>query len=283
MTSSNVVLTVLHPGRMGAAVGREAKRGGARVLWCEAGRSPATRERALAAGLEPVADLASAVEASEIIISVCPPAAAEDVAAHVADLGYSGLYLEANAISPEKACRIAERLERSGAQVLDGGIIGPPPTQEERARLYLSGADEGVAKVVKVFSGTCLEPVSVGRRLGAASALKMAFASFQKASRALAAVAHALAEDYGVAGELRAEAQRMPGDILADVGYLPSVAARAWRWAPEMREVARTLRSCGLPGDLALAAAAVLERWQGDKDRYDLPLSEVFAHLHQAG
>ena len=33
----------------------------------------------------------------------------------------------------------------------------------------------------------------------------------------------------------------MPRDILANRDFLPSVAARAWRWVPEMHEVADTL------------------------------------------
>ncbi|WP_281284357.1 DUF1932 domain-containing protein [Nonomuraea diastatica] len=59
---------------------------------------------------------------------------------------------------------------------------------------------------------------------------------------------------------------------MADPAYLPSVAARAWRWAPEMEEVAGALRAAGLPDDLAVAAHAVLSRWEDDKDRFDIGL-----------
>jgi hypothetical protein len=41
---------------------------------------------------------------------------------------------------------------------------------------------------------------------------------------------------------------------------MPSVAARAWRWAPELIEVADTLEAQHLPPDLALATASVLKR-----------------------
>ncbi|MCC9738498.1 DUF1932 domain-containing protein [Streptomyces sp. MNU89] len=71
----------------------------------------------------------------------------------------------------------------------------------------------------------------------------------------------------------------MPADILADSDYLPSVAARAWRWAPEMHEIAETLRQAGLPNQIPEATASVMLRWEGDKDRFDMPLPEVFAHL----
>jgi hypothetical protein len=56
-------------------------------------------------------------------------------------------------------------------------------------------------------------------------------------------------------------------------------AARAWCWAPEMEEIAAALRATGLPPALAEASATVLRHWTGDKDRFDLPLEDVLAHL----
>jgi len=77
------------------------------------------------------------------------------------------------------------------------------------------------------------------------------------------------------------EAHRNTGSPLADPAYLPSVAARAWRWAPEMHEIADTLTEAGLPPHLALATAEVRSRWEGDKDHRDLPLTDVLRHLTQ--
>jgi hypothetical protein len=108
--------------------------------------------------------------------------------------------------------------------------------------------------------------------------LKMAFAAFQK-SAALAAVSHALARSHGLGDELALEAESLTSRILAEVDYLPSLAARAWCWAPEMEEIAAALRATGLPPALAEASATVLCHWNGDKDRFDLPLEDVLAHL----
>lgn len=130
-----------------------------------------------------------------------------------------------------------------------------------------------------VFRDSRVQVEAAGDRVGAASALKMSFAAFQKAARTLAAVSHALAHSHGVAGLLTAEAQRMPSDFLAAPGHLPSLAGRAWRWVPEMHEIAETLRASGLPPQMAEAAAAVLARWEKDKDQYDLPLDEVLTSL----
>jgi len=54
----------------------------------------------------------------------------------------------------------------------------------------------------------------------------MAFGCFRKASRALAAVSHALADDYAVTSALLAEAAALGRNALADRDYLPSAAAR---------------------------------------------------------
>nr|WP_237302692.1 DUF1932 domain-containing protein [Streptomyces sp. S063] len=67
--------------------------------------------------------------------------------------------------------------------------------------------------------------------------------------------------------------------ILSDPDYLPSVAARAWRWAPEMEEIADTLRAADLPTDMAEATARVLAFWEQDKDQYGLSVVHALAQL----
>lgn len=265
---------------MGAAIGEQAVRGRAWVLWVPDGRSQDTRTRAEKAGLEACGSLEDALAVSDLVVSVCPPHAAEDVARQVAALRYAGVFVDANAISPHRMERIAALFPERGTAVVDGAIFGPPPTGGRRASLCLSGDRRGPEALANVFAGTDVRVRVLERPTGSASALKMAFAGFQKAARTIAAVSHALAEAHGVAAELVEEARAMPTDILADPDYLPSVAARAWRWAPEMHEIAETLRQAGLPDEIARATASVMLRWEGDKDRFDMPLPEVFAYLH---
>ena len=267
---------LLHPGDMGAAVGANIVAGGHTVLWVPTDRSESTTRRAAEAGLSPAASLEDALSRAEVVLSICPPAVAREVADRVSEIGYAGLYVEANAISPEKYARISF-LPGLG-RVIDGAIIGPPP-REIGAWLYLAGPPELTAVVAGLFEETRVTVRDVGSDLGAASALKMAFASFQKAARPLAAVAHALARKYGVEEFLAAEAATMPGDILAAVDALPGVAARAWRWAPEMDEISQTLTSVGLPDAQARAAETVLEMWAADKDRRDLTVDEALGRL----
>jgi 3-hydroxyisobutyrate dehydrogenase-like beta-hydroxyacid dehydrogenase len=270
-------VTLLHPGAMGAEVGRQLVAAGARVLWVSAGRGPATAARAAAAGLVERETLAAAVGESEVVLSICPPAAAEDVARDVAATGFAGVFADANAIAPERMARIAASFGDGGAAVVDGGIIGPPPVRGGSTRLYLSGSP--APAVAALCAGTTLEAVVLDGDVGAASALKLAYASYQKISRVLSALAHALAGAHGVGAELEREAEALRSRPLSDLDALPVAAAKAWRWAPEMREVAATMRAAGLPGDVAQGAAVALERWATAKDRDDLDLDAVLALL----
>nr|MDT0523485.1 DUF1932 domain-containing protein [Streptomyces sp. DSM 41633] len=141
------------------------------------------------------------------------------------------------------------------------------------------GQGDSVGLVASLFTDSALHVCRVGDTLGSASVLKMAFASYQKAARTLAGVAHALADAHGVGDRLTAEAEFMVSAFLSDPEYLPSVASRAWRWAPEMEKVADTLRAAGLPTDMSEATARVLAFWEQDKDRYDLPVGHALSRL----
>ncbi|MBI2539710.1 MAG: NAD(P)-binding domain-containing protein, partial [Deltaproteobacteria bacterium] len=76
-------IALLHPGNMGATIGAAAATSGARVVWVSRERSKATQERARQAGLVDVKNLAAAIRESDVILSVCPPHAALEVARSV--------------------------------------------------------------------------------------------------------------------------------------------------------------------------------------------------------
>ena len=245
-----------------------------RVSWVSAGRGPASRRRAEEAGLIEVADLA-ALARCDVLVSVCPPSAALDVAGSVAATGFAGTYLDANAISPRHAAEIAEILPR--ATVVDGGIVGPPPRTAGTTRLYLSGP---AAAVADLFDGTVLRVVVLDGPVGRASALKLAFASYNKLTYALAAQAHALAERHGVGVELR----ELAADVLPDTpfgapGGITSAGRRAWRWEGEMAEIAAACAETGLAPDLVAAAQAVFARWREHRDDDSVDLAGLLRAL----
>src|SRR5262249_16305482 len=158
-------------------------RGGAEVVWVSAGRSASTQGRATAAGLRDVGTLQNLVATCGIILSVCPPAAAADVARAVASYRFSGVYVDANAVAPDAARRVGAIVERGGATFVDGGIVGPPARSAGSTRLYLSGPSAPL--IAALFTAGPLEAIVLEGKAGTASALKVAFASYTKGSMAL--------------------------------------------------------------------------------------------------
>jgi 3-hydroxyisobutyrate dehydrogenase-like beta-hydroxyacid dehydrogenase len=257
---------LLHPGSMGSAFGTQLRARGHSVLWCPDGRSDTTRHRAEHAGLEPAA-LPELVSRCNVLLSLCPPAAAEEIAAQAASLGTVGtgaIYVEANAVAPARVQRIADRL--APLTVVDAAVIGSPPLGGKTPTLYLAGPGKQVDRVVELFAGTDVRTHVLGDSIGQASALKLAYSSYQKVSRVLAAVAYGAAEQYGVADELLVIADKRTRSYLVETDYIPKTAARAWRWGPELEDAAALLADAGLPDSLMHAAAGTLARWDGNRD-----------------
>jgi 3-hydroxyisobutyrate dehydrogenase-like beta-hydroxyacid dehydrogenase len=248
-----MVVGLLHPGEMGAAVGAVLVAGGHDVLWASDGRSEATAARARAAGLTDAGGVGRLAARSAVVISVCPPHAALDVAASLPEC--DAVYVDANATSPALARRIAGAAQARA--VVDGGIVGPPPRAPGDARLFLSGPE--APRMATLFEpATALQPVVLGDELGAASALKMAYAAWTKGSAALLLALRAAARANGVEDALVEEWERsqpaLPGRSRAAAA---SAAAKGWRWIAEMEEIAATLAAAGQPDGFHRAAAEV--------------------------
>lgn len=261
----------LHPGAMGASLASTCR--GVR-LWCGEGRSEATRARAIDAGMEDVGSLDALVRRADVIISVCPPGAARDVANQVSALGFGGIYVDVNAISPATTRSVGGQF----ARFVDGGVVGPPVRSPGTTRLYLSGND--AANVTELWSGTPLETHVVEGGAGAASAVKICFAAWTKASAALLLTIRALADAEGVEDALLAEwATSMPGLAEQSERVASSNASKAWRFAGELEEIAASFSAHGLPDGFGTAAAEVYHRLAGFKDTAGTSLDDVIQAL----
>jgi 3-hydroxyisobutyrate dehydrogenase-like beta-hydroxyacid dehydrogenase len=268
MTSHTI--GVLHPGEMGVTVGASARVNGSRVLWASEGRSAQTRERAAAAGLEDAKTLASLCAASGVILSVCPPHSALDLARAVAAQGFSGVYVDGNAVSPGTAREIGRIIERAGATFVDGGIIGPPARARGTTRLYLSGEQAG--RIARLFAQGPLEAIALDGGPGAASALKMAYAAYTKGTAALLVSIRALAIRAGVDQALLDEWARSQPELGARSERAAGETARkAWRFTGEMAEIAATFDDAGLPDGFFRAAGEIYESLAGYKDAPGMP------------
>lgn len=272
---------ILHPGEMGISIAASAVNGGHRVHWLPEGRSEKTRSRAEQHRLTEAVSLERMCKDCSVIISVCPPHAAEDVADAVIAKGFSGLYLDANAISAKRARNIDEKMKARGMDFVDGGIIGGPAWKPKETWLYLSGRK--AESIASIFSRGALETKVIGDEAGRASALKMCYAAYTKGTTALLSAILAAAESNGVREELYQQWEMDETGFPEQVNRKARrVTAKAWRFEREMREIAETFEEAGLPGGFHVAAAEIFHRMAGFKDQIQTPeLDEVLNILLQ--
>jgi 3-hydroxyisobutyrate dehydrogenase-like beta-hydroxyacid dehydrogenase len=243
---------------------------------CRSG--PATRRRAQAADLTDAGTLPALVARSDLVLSVCPPHAAGEVAGTVAALGYGGLYVEANAVAPTTARALSAVVERAGGWFVDGDLIGGPVRPGGATRLYLSGAAAG--EVAALFAPTDLEAVALGDDVAAASALKMCYAAWTKGTSALLLGIRAAAAAHGADAALLAEWARTQPGLAERSQAAAGTARKAWRFTGEMEQVAACFVEAGLPDGFARAAAELYRRLDAFKEfESDPPLGEVLERV----
>lgn len=251
------VIGLLHPGEMGCAIGAELVRVGHTVMWASKGRGPETAARAAAAGLVDAGDVDSVVGAAAVVLSICPPHAAEDVARSIPT--FDGVYVDANAIAPETSRAVGAVIESHGTAFVDGGIIGRPPMVPDAVRIYLAGgrADD----VAALFTDTTIRTPVLDKPVGAASAVKMAYGGWTKGINALLIAIAEYAAAEGVEDTLHEEwlisQPTLPDRLLA---ARAAADDKGWRWIGEMREIAAALESAGLPRGFHEASASIFEK-----------------------
>jgi len=239
---------------MGAAVGAVLRQRGNDVLWTSADRSRATAARAESAGLVDVGDVASLAREAHVILSVCPPHAARDVAASLA--GFDGIYIDANAVAPGTVREIGKSFSR----FVDGGIVGPPPG-DSPTHLYLSGDD--ALHVAGLFADSPVVARVVSAEIGAASAVKATYAAWSKGSAALLLAIREVARAEGVDATLFDEwRESIPGLDDRVAGAERSARAKGWRWVGEMEEIAAAFAAAGAPDGFHKAAAEVFRSYE---------------------
>ncbi|MFZ8928753.1 MAG: DUF1932 domain-containing protein [Pseudohongiellaceae bacterium] len=272
---------ILHPGEMGAAIAASACNSGMDVYWCSEGRSAATLERANSLGLNALPSLQSLCDTCDLLISVCPPHAALELAELVMACNFQGIYADVNAVSPTTVTTIASKLEKAGIEVVDGGIIGLPPVTRGTTWLYLSG--KTAATVMDCFDAGPLETEVLSDRIGQASGLKICFAANSKGKAALHTAILAAADNMGVRDALENQWDIFnPGFTAKSHGRIRQVARKSWRFTGEMKEIAATLESNGLPREFFDAAAEIYERQITFKDVEKEPAIEAILEMVKA-
>ena len=269
----------LHPGAMGTYLASTIINSGHEAYWVSEGRSHSTKERASKYGLIETPTIAELCNTCTTIFSVCPPDAAAAVAKQVLACGFAGTYVDANAISPTRVQEIAKSMTKAGIHFVDGGVIGLPKWDSQTTWLYLSGQQADT--VAACFTQGPLKVEVISQEVGKASALKMCYAAKTKGTTALICALEAVAQELGVRSALENQWRRESADSAQEIiSAIEQVTAKAWRFSGEMKEIADTFESAGLPGGFYTNAAEVYQRMAHFKEEQELPeIERILAAL----
>ena len=243
---------LMTPGDMGQGVAMQIQSHGFTVCTALDGRSERSRTLAREAGLTDLGSIERLAAECDVVLSIMDPGAALSFAQQAATVlrtsGCNTLIVDCNAVAPATVQEIAQVIGQAGGRCLDAGIVGPPPRGDASITLFVSGP--GAADLVQI-AGPQLRVTVMSERIGDASALKMCSGALTKGTQLLWLEVLIAAQRLGVQDFLdrevregaRAEVYRWVQD------QLPIMPPKAYRWVPEMREVAKTLGVNGItPG-----------------------------------
>jgi 3-hydroxyisobutyrate dehydrogenase-like beta-hydroxyacid dehydrogenase len=250
------------PGDMGQGVAMQLKKKGFDVCTALDKRSERSRKMAAEAGLTDVGSIARLVAEADLVMSVMNPGAALEFAREAAeairDQSHKPVFIDCNAVSPDTMREIDAALRAAGSRCLDGGLIGPPPRGNAKVNLYVSGP--GVADLEQIANEQ-LKVHVMSERLGDASAIKMCYSAFNKGTQGLALETLMAAQRLGVYEALEKQILSSRSDMYNSfLNAFPQLPPKAYRWVPEMHEIARTFAGVGMTPRI----------FQGEADMFEL-------------
>jgi 3-hydroxyisobutyrate dehydrogenase-like beta-hydroxyacid dehydrogenase len=240
---------IVSPGDMGQAIAGRLKESGMNVYAALDGRSDRTRSLARAAGLTDSGSMEKLVASCELVISVINPGEALNVAREVAaamkKTGRKIIFADLNAVSPQTARDTDGMIRAEGGMFIDGGIIGPPPRGEkDKPRIYVSGPD---AYLFEQVSHPNILVRVMSEHVGDASGIKMCYAAMTKGTTALTVELLVAARKLGVEQALEKELRESRNDVFDwQVKTIAVMPPKAYRWVPEMQEIAKTFGELGM-------------------------------------
>ncbi len=234
-----ITVAIVAQGKMGAGVGRRLVDHWVEVRTLLAGRSAASAERARAAGMQPAADARELLDGADFFLSILPPgealALARQMAPALSALARKPIYVDCNAVSPQTAAEIAAAIAPTGAEFVDGGIIGGPPREGYSPAIYAAGPAVGATRVLRDYG---LDWRAIDGPVGAASGLKMSYAGITKGTTAIAAAMLLGAARFGCGEALIAELSKSQPEMLKRMrSSIPGMYDKAYRWVGEMEEI----------------------------------------------
>jgi 3-hydroxyisobutyrate dehydrogenase-like beta-hydroxyacid dehydrogenase len=260
------VVAIVAAGNMGAGIARRLVDHGVKVVTLLTGRSPASHARASDAGM--VAVSPEALVEVDLLLSIVPPANAlsfaEQTAFALKSARRKPVFVDCNAVNPGTVRHIQAVIAATGTEFVDGGIIGFPPTPGTAAgpRIYVSGEHAAKVRELCAFG---LDVRVLDGPVGAASALKMAFAGISKGHIAIMAAMLLAAERSGSTSALREELSSSEAHLMATMSRrVPGMFPKAYRWVAEMEEIAEFAREDPAAYEIWMNIARLYERLARD-------------------
>jgi putative dehydrogenase len=271
----SITVAVMAQGTMGAGVGRRLGERGAEVRTLLSGRSEASAKRAQAAGMRPAADERELLAGADYFLSILPPDQAEALASRLApalqSLPVKPVYVDCNAISPQTAERVAAIVAPTGADFVDGGIIGGPPREGYSPAIYASGMQAERTKPIQDYG---IDWRIIDGPVGAASGLKMSYAGITKGTTAITAAMLLGAARFGCAEALIAELSSSQPEMLKRMQRgIPGMYDKAYRWVGEMDEISHFL-DANQPSSEMYAAIAKLYQFLAAAEAESAPAED---------
>ncbi|KAL6804745.1 6-phosphogluconate dehydrogenase [Trichoderma sp. SZMC 28013] len=264
-TSVPTKVGILSLGDMGAGIARLLIAHGFPVSTNCQGRSEDTIERARNAGVELLSSDLELVQQCNVIFSVVPPRDAEATAQRIIDASSGGsrketlYYVDLNAVAPSTCKSIVALFDKARVPVkfIDACILGGPPSLKKPSQegeeavwdqpsIPISGPHSLTSLPDGEKLASVLQLRSISEEIGAASGLKMCFASITKGFTALVTQSFTTAHRLGVVDELKLELNQMVPAMLtrAEKG-VPGMPPKAYRWVREMEEISKTFHEEG--------------------------------------
>lgn len=269
----NNSIGITSPGDMGQGVAMCIKALGFNVCMASDGRSERTRTLGEKAGLTDCKSLEKLVQTCDMVLSVLDPGAAvtnaQAVAAACKVTNRKIVFVECNAIAPNTMHEITAIMQAAGCTVIDAGIVGPPPRNNAKQRFFVSGPH---ASLMNRINSPQINVRVAGEKIGDASAVKMCYAALTKGSIALGTelliAARKLGVDQVLEAEFKSSQAQLHESVLSRAAGMPF---KAYRWVPEMNEIAKTFEGAGLTPRMFQGAADMYAQIAGTPQGKESP------------
>lgn len=242
---------------------------------------PRLQRRSQEKMVELVAEPAALAAWADILIAVTTPKAARETAEAVApSLRPGQFYADLNSATPSMKQQVEARLGPTGAELVDGGILGVPSLTGVRTPIAVSG--RRAAELAQLLNGFGMRLSVVGETIGQASAFKVIRSIYTKGAEAVLLECLVAAERFGLREPMLESLYaflREPTERLFNM-VLTTHAIHARRRSGEMEGVLALLAESGLDARMTEATVRKLA-WSADLGLVDHFDGEIPARMEE--